>query len=215
MFRLHTYWRSSSAYRVRIALNLKALDYESVATHLAAGEQNSEQYLATHAQGLVPALEHDGTVLVQSLAIIGYLDRLVPEPPLYPADLVGRARVEAMCHALACDIQPLNNLRVLQYLKGELGQDADAVKAWYGHWIHQGFRALETWASEHSAQGRFVYGDAVTAADCCLVPQVYNARRFDVPLDGYPVLRSIDEHLRTLPAFVAAAPENQPDAGPA
>ncbi len=212
MLKLYTYWRSSSAYRVRIALNLKGLDYEPVVLHLARGEQRSPAYAATHPQGLVPALEHDGQVLGQSLAIIDYLDRLAPQPPLYPADPLERARVEAMAQAVACDIQPLNNLRVLKYLEGELGCDKPAVSAWYGHWIQAGFEALEAWAERYSANHRTLYGDQVTAADCCLVPQVYNARRFGVSLEPYPVLRAIDAHLTGLPAFVAAAPENQADA---
>jgi maleylacetoacetate isomerase len=214
MLRLHSYWRSSAAFRVRIALHLKGLEYATVSRQLATGEHRSDAYLAVNPQGLVPALEHDGQVLFQSLAIIDYLDRIAPEPPLYPDDPVGRARVGAMAQAIACDIHPLNNLRVLTYLRGELGQDAAAVNAWYVHWIHEGFRALEVWARQYSTAKRFLFGDAVSAADCCLVPQVYNARRFGVALEAYPLLRAIDAHLAALPAFIAAAPERQPDAVP-
>lgn len=212
MLRLHSYWRSSSAYRVRIALNLKNLSYETVTHHLAAGEQRSDAYLATHPQGLVPALDCDGQVLTQSLAIIDWLDRAHPEPPLYPADPAGRAQVSAMAQAIACDIQPLNNLRVLKYLRRELHAGEADVSAWIAHWIHDGFRALEAWAARYSASRQFLYGDAVSVADCCLVPQIYNARRFGVPLDSYPALQAIDAHLNRLPAFIAAAPAQQPDA---
>ncbi len=210
--RLHTYWRSSAAYRVRIALSLKGLAYEPVPRNLAAAEHRADAYLATNPQGLVPMLEHDGRRLTQSLAIIDYLDAIAPDPPLYPAEPGARAQVAAMAQAVACDIHPLNNLRVLQYLRGELAQDEASVNAWYAHWILEGFRALEAWAKEHSAAERYLFGDAATAADCCLVPQVYNARRFGVPLDDYPVLQAIDAHLATLPAFAAAMPERQPDA---
>jgi len=211
--KLYSYWRSSAAYRVRIALKLKNIPFELVAAHLARGEHRQPAYLEINPQGLVPALEHDGTLLVQSLAIIEYLDSVAPEPRLLPLDPVDRARVAAMAQAVACEIHPLNNLRVLNYLKQELGQGDEAVRKWYGHWIAEGFGALENWAERFSTNRRFLYRDAVSLADVCLVPQIYNARRFEVPLDEYPTLVAIDAHLQTLPAVISASPERQPDAG--
>jgi len=211
MIRLYTYWRSSAAYRVRIALNLKGIDHELVPTRLTANEHRGEAYLSTNPQGLVPALEHDGAVFTQSLAIIEYLDSVKASPRMFPEDPAARAHVAAMAQAVACDIHPLNNLRVMNYLRGELAQDADAVQAWYAHWIHAGFRALEAWAKEFSGGGRFLYGDAVTVADVCLVPQIYNARRFSIGLEDYPLLVGIDANLQSLPAVIAASPEQQPD----
>ncbi len=210
--KLYTYWRSSAAYRVRIALNLKGISHKSVPVHLARDEQHAADYLQTNPQGLVPALEHGGELLIQSLAIIEYLDGIAPAPRLLPREPVARAQVAAMAQAIACDIHPLNNLRVLNYLKREMGQDDAAVRAWYGHWVHEGFRALEAWVLKYSAARRFMHGDTVSMADVCLVPQVYNARRFRLSLDAYPALMAIDAHLQTLPAFVAAAPERQADA---
>jgi maleylacetoacetate isomerase/maleylpyruvate isomerase len=210
--KLYSYWRSSAAYRVRIALNLKDIAYEVVPVHLARGEQRAANYLQANPQGLVPALEHDGRLLVQSLAIIEYLDSIAPAPRMLPQEPVARAQVAAMAQAVACDIHPLNNLRVLNYLKQEMGQDEAAVKKWYAHWIEEGFRALEAWALKYSPAQRFLYGDAVSLADVCLVPQVYNARRFQVSLADYPTLVAIDAHLQTLPAVIAASPEQQADA---
>ena len=212
--RLHTYWRSSAAYRVRIALALKGLAYESVPRHLLrdGGEQRSAEYLATNPQGLVPALEHDGHVVTQSLAICEYLEEIEPQPPLLPADPRGRASVRAMALAVACDIHPLNNLSVLQYLRGELGQGDEAVTRWISHWIDRGFMALEQLIERNSADGRHCFGDSVTLADVFLVPQVANSRRVQLDLAAYPRLAAVAQHLESLPAFAAARPEVQPDA---
>jgi maleylacetoacetate isomerase len=212
--RLYTYWRSSAAYRVRIALAVKGLPYESVPRHLLrdGGQHRQADYLATNPQGLIPALEHDGHVVTQSLAICEYLDEVFPQPPLLPADPRGRAAVRAMALAIACDIHPLNNLGVQQYLRTELGQRDDGVTRWAQHWIARGFAALEQLLERHSADGRYCYGDTVTLADACLVPQVYNARRVQVDLGAYPRLTAVARHLEALPAFAAARPEAQPDA---
>jgi maleylacetoacetate isomerase len=212
--RLYTYWRSSAAYRVRIVLALKGLDYESVPRHLLrdGGEQRRADYLATNPQGLLPALEHDGVVVTQSLAICEYLEEICPQPPLLPADSQGRAAVRAMALAIACDIHPLNNLGVQQYLRAELGQGDAAVTRWVHHWMARGFAALEQLAARHSADGRHCYGDSVTIADACLVPQLYNARRAQLDLGPYPRLAAVARHLESLPAFAAARPEAQPDA---
>lgn len=212
--KLYTYYRSSSAYRVRIALALKELDYESIPIHLVkdGGQQTKSDYLAKNPAGLVPALETEQGVLTQSLSIIEYLDDCFPERPLLPRDPAQRARVRAFAHGIACDMQPLNNLRVLKYLIHPLGVAEAEGKAWYQHWVAQGFTALEALLAQQADGSDFCFGDQPSMADCCLIPQVYNAVRFDCPLDDYPNIRRIDEHCRSLPAFQAAAPENQPDA---
>ena len=213
-YRLYTYWRSSAAFRVRIALNLKGLRYESVPKHLLrdGGEQRSEDYLALNPQGLVPALEHDGALVAQSLAICEYLEEVQPDPPLLPADAIARAQVRAMALAVACDIHPLNNLRVLTYLRREFGQDDAGVNRWAQHWISAGFDALERWIARHSTSGRHAWGDAPTLADVFLLPQVVNARRVSLDLAPWPRLVAVATHLETLPAFAAARPDAQPDA---
>ncbi len=210
--KLYTFWRSSAAYRVRIALSVKGLAFESVSKKLGKGEHLSAEYAELNPQGFVPALDIGGTVLSQSLAIIEYLDDVHPEPPLRPADAVGRATVRAMALAIACDIHPLNNLRVLNYLRGPLGAGEDAVNTWYRHWIETGFAALERLALRHSRDRRHLYGSALSLADVCLVPQVYNARRFECDLAPFPTLVAISTALESLPAVAAARPEAQPDA---
>lgn len=199
----YEYWRSSAAYRVRIALNLKGVSYRSVQLDLTAGAQSSAEYLAINPQGLVPALAIDGHLLTQSLAIIDYLDAKYADPPMVSSDPASRSRTLAQALLIATDIHPLNNLRVLGYLRRELGQGDDAVSTWYRHWIAEGFAALEQMAPEAGLFGR----DRPNMADVCLVPQMANARRFDTPLDAYPRLVAIDAALRALPAFAAAAPE--------
>lgn len=211
--KLYSYYRSSAAYRVRIALNLKKLPYETVSVHLLnnGGEHRQPSYSTLNPQKLVPALEDGGTVFAQSLAIIEYLDERYPQIPLLPADAGGRARVRAIAQLIACDTHPLNNLRVLQYLQQHFGADEAAKSKWYAHWIHESFAALETLLQKPET-GRFCHGDTPTLADCCLVPQVYNARRFKVDLSPYPNIVRIDAECSALPAFQTALPENQPDA---
>lgn len=210
--KLYTYFRSSAAYRVRIALNLKRIEYEPVPVHLSrnGGEHRLPAYLALNPQGLAPALEHGGAIVTQSLAIIEYLDAYRPDPRLIPAEPLDRARVQAFAQIIACDTHPLNNLRVLRYLRGELGQSEEAVQRWYGHWIAESFRACE--ALVEARGGEFCCGALLTLADVCLVPQVYNARRFGCDLAPYPRLVRIADALTGRDAFARAAPENQPDA---
>lgn len=209
---LHGYYRSSAAYRVRIAMNLKGRPYEDVFHHLRRDEQRSEDYLAVNPQGLVPSLIIDGNVLTQSLSIIEYLDELYPQPALLPEHPADRARVRALAQLIACDIHPLNNLRVLRYLRTPMGQPEQAVRQWYAHWVTEGFSALETLLVSSKGTGRFCHGDDVGLADICLVPQVANARNFDVDLTPYPTIARIAEEASALPAFVAARPDKQPDA---
>ncbi len=210
--KLYTFFRSSAAFRVRIALNLKGLQYESLPKHFARNEHRTAEYLALNPQGLIPALAVDGVVLSQSLAIIEYLNDRHPEPPLLPADPLDRARVRSMALVIACEIHPLNNLRVLNYLRGALEQDDEGVGTWYRHWVSEGFRGLELQAREFSAAGRYCFGDALSLADVLLVPQMFNARRFKTDLTPFPTLVGISTHLESLPAFAAARPEAQPDA---
>ena len=204
---LYDYFRSSAAYRVRIALNLKGIDYEQRSVNLAAGDQKSDGYRTLNPQGLVPMLEIDGHRLTQSLSIIMYLAMRDPEPPLLPPDIAEAAHVRSMALTIACDIHPLNNLRVLKYLKGSLGVSDEAKDEWYRHWIAEGFTALEAMAAPSA--GRFIYGDAPTIADICLVPQMYNARRFSVSVDAYPTLLRADANACQLDAFWRAHPDRQ------
>jgi maleylacetoacetate isomerase len=210
--KLYTLWRSSAAYRVRIALGLKGLRFESISVALMAGEQNEPAYRVRNPQGLVPALDIGTTVLNQSLAIIEYLNEVHPTPPLLPADPLARAQVRSMALLIACDIHPLNNLRVLNYLRQPLELDGATVDRWYAHWIAAGLGSLEQEAEKYSTADRHLHADAVSMADICLVPQMYNARRFKCDISAYPRLQAIDAYLRSLPAFAAAAPELQPDA---
>ena len=209
---LYSYFRSSAAYRVRIALNLKGLTYGVNPVHLrrSGGENFRPEYLALNPQGLVPTLVHGNQVLTQSLAIIEYLEERFPEPAILPEGPAGRARIRAMAQLVACEIHPPNNLRVGDYLKRNLGQDEAAWLVWYRHWIAKGFAALAKLIAD-GPSGRFCHGDTPTLADICLVPQVYNARRFDCDLAAYPVIERIDACCRELDAFAKAAPESQPD----
>jgi maleylpyruvate isomerase len=201
---------SSASYRVRIALALKGLHVTSVLLDLRAGEQRLEEYLQINSQGFVPALTlDDGAVLTQSVAIIEYLDEMHPDPPLLPQAPVARARVRALTQAITCDVHPLNNLRVLQYLENDLRHDKAARDTWYRHWVKLGFDALERWLVRDDATGRFCHGDAPTVADVCLVPQVANARRFAVDLTPYPCIVGIDAACRELAEFQGAAPDRQ------
>jgi maleylacetoacetate isomerase len=211
--KLYTYFRSSAAYRVRIALNLKGLGYESVPVDLRApvSAQRSAAYLELNPEGQVPLLVDGGRVLRQSLALIEYLDETHPQPPLLPGTPYERAEVRALALAIACDIHPLNNLRVLNFLRAPLGHGDADVNTWYAHWIARGFTALEAEVAATSDK-RFMYGERVTLADVCLVPQMYNARRMQCELAPYPRLRAISAHLEALPEFARAAPEAQPDA---
>ena len=209
--KLYTYFRSSAAYRVRIALNLKGIAYEPVAIHLTkdGGKHRSAEYRAVNPHGRVPSLTLDnGEVLTQSLAIMEYLEEVQPKPPLLPADPLARAQVRAFADLIACDIHPLNNLGSLQYLKRELKQEQPAIDTWYHHWILEGFASLEAMARP----GPYTFGVDVTLADVCLVPQMFNARRLKVPLDKFPKLVAIEAACLKLPAFDKARPENQPDA---
>ena len=207
---LHGYWRSGAAYRTRIALNLKGLSYEQRGVDLRTGAQHSEAFRALNPQGLVPALEIGGAVLIQSPAILEWLEEAHPAPPLLPADRVDRAHVRAMAALIGCDIHPLNNLRVGKALRETFGADQAAVDAWAARWILPGFAALERLVEAHG--DGWCFGAAPTLADCYMIPQVFSARRFNVPLEAFPRLLAIDAAAADHPAFVAARPDNQPDA---
>jgi maleylacetoacetate isomerase len=210
--KLFTYFRSSAAFRVRIALNLKGLPYEPLFVHLAKGDHRKPDYSGKYPQGLLPTLITDGQALSQSLAIIEYLDETHPYPALLPKDPAGRARVRSLALLVACEIHPLNNLRTLQYLKRALGQSEEQIGIWYRHWIADGLGKLEADLGASSPAGKFCFGDAPSLADCCLVPQIFNARRYDSDLAPYPrVMRAFDECMK-LEAFARAQPSQQPDA---
>ncbi len=209
--KLYSYFRSSAAYRVRIALNLKGLDWETIPVNLLKGEESASPYRAVNPQGVVPSLEDGGRILTQSMAIIEYLEEKYPEPALLSDDLLQRAKIRAIANIIACDIHPLNNSKILKYLVSELSVTEEQKLAWYGLWVQEGFQAIETLIREN-ANGRYCFGDAPTLADVTLIPQVYNANRFKVDLTEFPLIRGINDHCLSLPAFAAAVPENQIDA---
>lgn len=207
---LHGYWRSTAAYRVRIALSLKGVDYRQVSHDLRRGDQRDAAYLALAPHGLVPALEADGRVLIESPAILEWIDQRWPSPALLPADPDAAATVRAMAALIACDVHPLNNLRVLRHLKSAFGADADQLEAWIHHWISEGFAALEQLIARHG--GAYAFGDTPTLADCYLVPQIYGARRYKADLTPYPRLVAAGDAAAVLPAVQSAHPNAQPDA---
>lgn len=209
---LHGYWRSSAAYRVRLALNLKRLPYQQVSHHLREGDQRKPEFLARNPQGLVPVLElSDGTLLTQSLAIIEYLEETHPAIPLLPTGAAARSRVRSIALAIVCDLHPLNNLRVLNFLGTRYGQDDAGKTAWYQHWVDCELGALEDRLSRDPATGKFCHGDAVSLADVCLIPQLYNARRWNCDVSAYQTLLRIEASCLSLEAFSKAVPERQPD----
>lgn len=210
--RLHGFFRSGTSYRTRIALNLKGLDYEHAPVNLRTGEHLQEAFLALNPQGLVPALQADDVVLTQSPAIVEWLEERFPQPALLPEDPEARARVRAMAALVGCDIHPINNKRILDYLREQLGRDQDAINAWCGHWITAGFSALETMLALDGNRAGFCFGDAPSVADVYLIPQVESARRFHVDLAPYPLIREIDANCNTLEPFKRAHPLAQPDA---
>jgi maleylacetoacetate isomerase len=213
-FVLYGYFRSSTAFRARIALNLKGIAAEQRFVHLlkGGGEQHGTNYKSVNPQELVPTLLHDGHAIGQSLAIIEFLDEIRPEPPLLPKDALGRARVRRIAHMIACDIHPLNNLRVLLFLKNKYGLEEPVRAEWQRHWIANGFAALEALLADEPETGAYCHGDTPTLADICLVPQMANARRVELDLAPYPTLTRIEAHALAHPAFEAALPKSQPDA---
>jgi maleylacetoacetate isomerase/maleylpyruvate isomerase len=206
--KLYTFFRSSASYRVRIAMNLKGLPYHPAFISLTKNEQRGSDYLKVNPQGRVPTLDVDGTLIIQSPAILEYIEEVHPEPALLPSDPVTRAKIRAVSAVIGCDIHPLNNSGTLAYLKGKMGQDEAAVNAWYAHWVVEGFKAVE----QLIELGPFAFGDKPTLADVYLVPQLYNARRFKVPLEAFPKIVAADAACNEIEAFRAAAPEKQPDA---
>lgn len=210
--KLYNYFRSSASFRVRIALELKGLAYGYIPVHLVKNEQLSPEFAAIAPERLVPLLEVDGRHLSQSLAIIEYLDEAHPEPPLLPADPLGRARVRALAQDIACEIHPLNNLRVLRYLVRQMGVSEDAKNAWYRHWVESGLEAVERHLAGSPETGTYCHGDAPTLADCVLVPQIFNAQRFECQLDHVPTVMRVFEHCMRHQAFIAAQPSQCPDA---
>ena len=211
MLKLHGYYRSSAAFRVRIALELKNLHWESVPVNLGSGEQSLENFLKYNPQGLVPVLELNGNYFSQSLAIIDLLDEMNPEPPLLPKNTLERAQVRCLAQQIAMEIHPLNNLRVLKYLENELRLSEDKKTSWYKHWIAEGFSALEKILKNNECKGQLCFGESPSLADICLIPQVYNGIRFNCNLSEYPIIHSIWDHCMSLDSFIRAAPESQPD----
>ena len=210
--KLFTYFRSSAAFRVRIALNIKGLQHEDTFVHLCKQDQRAPTYMAVNPQGLVPTLVDEDTVIGQSLAILEYLEERYPSPPLLPSAPAGRARVRQLAMIVACDIHPIDNLKVLNYLTQDMGIDEERRQRWYRHWIDEGFAALEAILANQPATGTYCHGDKPTIADICLVPQVYNASRFDIDISPYPTIERINEACLALPAFADALPDRQPDA---
>ena len=211
--KLFTYFRSSAAYRVRIALNLKGLGYDAVPVHLLrdGGQHLLDEYRAINPSGLVPAFQDDAITLTQSMAILEYLEEAYPQVPLMPTGAVARAHVRELAQIIACDIHPVNNLRVLKYLVRQLGQSEEVKTDWYRHWVIEGFQSLEAHLARHLDTGTFCYGHSPTIADCFLVPQVFNAQRFDIDVTAYPTISRINDMCVDLPAFKAAHPGQQPD----
>ncbi|MEM8684096.1 MAG: maleylacetoacetate isomerase [Pseudomonadota bacterium] len=209
---LYSYWRSTAAYRIRVALNLKGVDYDLVSINLAPGvkENRGDDYATRNPQQLVPFFEDDRVSLAQSMAILEYLEERYPEPRLLPAGTQQRGEVRAFCQHIACDVHPLNNVSVLTYLSNDLGIDDDARSTWYAHWVHRVFRSAESEIARHG--GAYVFGDTLTMADVLLVPQVYNAHRFDVPMSEFPNILAVEARCLALEAFDRARPEKQPDA---
>jgi len=210
--KLYSYFRSSAAYRVRIALSIKGIEYETESKALLKGEHLTADYRSLNPQALIPSLETENAVLSQSLAILEYLEERYPSPPLLPKHPLARAQVRSMALAIACDIHPLDNLRVLNHLREVAKFGDDQINDWYRHWISEGFKGLEVQAQRHSSDRRYCFGDSVSLADVLLVPQMFNARRFNTNLAPFPTLVAITSHLESLPSFAAARPEVQPDA---
>jgi maleylacetoacetate isomerase len=210
--KLYTFFRSSASFRVRIAMNYKGLAYEPSLVNLPKGEHMEVKYKSVNSQGLVPALEDGAHVLTQSLAIMEYLDEVHPGPKLLPADPIDRAYVRAFSQIVACEIHPLNNLRTLKYVKRTYGLDEEGVNAWYRHWIAEGFAMMESFLLGHKRKGKYCFRDQITMADCCLVPQVFNAQRYQCDLTLYPAVMSVHEECMKLEAFIAAQPSKQPEA---
>ena len=211
MLQLYSYYRSSAAFRVRIALALKGLEWETIPVNLLQNEHQQSAYRDKNPQGLIPALATGETLLNQSLAIIEYLEEAYPEPALLPQDLMAKARVRALAYQVAMDIHPINNLRVASYIANDLGQGDSGRVQWLHHWMSTGFNGIEASLQQQGSDGRFCFGDSISLADICLIPQVYNAYRFEVPMDDYPLITAIWQHCTSLPAFIQAAPEAQSD----
>lgn len=212
--KLYSYWRSSAAYRARIALNLKRLDYTYVSVDLSKGDQSRQEYAALNPQMIVPTLDDGGIIVRQSLAILEYLEEACPEPALLPADRAGRARVRAIGQFIACEMHPLNTMTIHGYMRGEMGLDEDTISKWYMRWTTRGLDALEASLAADPGTGEFCHGDTPGMADACVVPHLFNTRRFGVDMSPYPTLARIDKACAAVPAFADAAPNRQPDFAP-